>query len=675
MVGTPTARRWLRRSHPRGHRPAPPTRVAWLVALGLAALLLPEVLVPARAGALSLSVSANPTSVTPGSVLTISMSAAQSATPGTVDFYAGVLAPDGNTIVFFSDLAFHLGLASLSNVAPLHPILAGVEVSQPFAFNTPQTFTYTWTGNEPAGTYIAFFIALVPSALSDGIVQGGEVVAAASAQFAYTPGLQLTGLSSTSASPGQPLVLTGTAFNPAAQPSVRFFDEQGYSVEIGAALVQPTFLIVIVPPYVDVSTHQFGPGTVSVQVAQSGGTAVSNILPGLAIGSPPALTLPPGSVAANFVGMMVLFLQDVDGVLAELETASGGQAQTGSLRSKLSALRTDLATLESQIRAAIANPGSPPTIGTFAGSPIVLDPATLRLADQWLLAILDATFGGAPVSAAASLAGPISRGIVPCTGSGQTLSNTVGQQPNSDAAAKARLIDVLRECRNDLALLGAFWGAGGAAGLWFASSMAAAVGAEVPLGLMLIAAAPPVALLAASLGLGLVIVGVSVDPAAAQQLLDQFNKFLQEIFLLSPFSAVLGLLSPGGSAAFDIVRNGQEILQTEFPTVYTRIVNFLGTLVPPPPPGCGALVTTVPAHPAPFQDYTVTIQIACAPPGAVVTISISGTDGYSDSTSCVVDSSGRATCQLAVPGAAAGVVDTVTVQIPGFAPQTIVISF
>ena len=70
----------------------------------------------------------------------------------------------------------------------------------------------------------------------------------------------------------------------------------------------------------------------------------------------------------------------------------------------------------------------------------------------------------------------------------------------------------------------------------------------------------------------------------------------------------------------------------------------------------------IPPDPAPFQDYVVTVEILCAPAGTLVEMTISGTDGYFDGNECVV--SGDATCELFVPGAQAGVVDTVTVTLP-----------
>jgi hypothetical protein len=80
--------------------------------------------------------------------------------------------------------------------------------------------------------------------------------------------------------------------------------------------------------------------------------------------------------------------------------------------------------------------------------------------------------------------------------------------------------------------------------------------------------------------------------------------------------------------------------------------------------------TVNPVNPAAGQSYTATAQIGCASQNTKVTISISGTDGYQNSTLCTV--TGSATCSLGVPGAASGVVDTLTVKIDGGPTRTIV---
>ena len=64
---------------------------------------------------------------------------------------------------------------------------------------------------------------------------------------------------------------------------------------------------------------------------------------------------------------------------------------------------------------------------------------------------------------------------------------------------------------------------------------------------------------------------------------------------------------------------------------------------------------TSPIDPAPFQSYTGKGTAQCLAEGANLSISISGSDGYSDATSCPPR---NLECQLGVPGAEDNVVDT-----------------
>jgi hypothetical protein len=82
---------------------------------------------------------------------------------------------------------------------------------------------------------------------------------------------------------------------------------------------------------------------------------------------------------------------------------------------------------------------------------------------------------------------------------------------------------------------------------------------------------------------------------------------------------------------------------------------------------------TNPADPAPFQSYVATAQIHCAPPDTQVTISIVGTDGFTSSSTAIIQGDANAT--LFVPGAEEGVVDTVTVRVRNGPTRQIVLVF
>lgn len=73
------------------------------------------------------------------------------------------------------------------------------------------------------------------------------------------------------------------------------------------------------------------------------------------------------------------------------------------------------------------------------------------------------------------------------------------------------------------------------------------------------------------------------------------------------------------------------------------------------------LLTVTPTDPAPFQDYIVNARYTCATSSVTVTMRIVGTDGYTSSTFCYGNT--PSSCALYVPGAAALIVDRVTVTI------------
>ncbi len=105
----------------------------------------------------------------------------------TVDFYFGALLPDGDPVVFFTDLAFNSGTGRLSAPATLRPIVAGVDLTAPFVYNEPSFFAYPWQGGEPAGSYVLFLAAVRPGALADNRVDPDDIVALATATATFTP--------------------------------------------------------------------------------------------------------------------------------------------------------------------------------------------------------------------------------------------------------------------------------------------------------------------------------------------------------------------------------------------------------------------------------------------------------------------------------------------------------
>ncbi len=91
--------------------------------------------------------------------------------------------------------------------------------------------------------------------------------------------------------------------------------------------------------------------------------------------------------------------------------------------------------------------------------------------------------------------------------------------------------------------------------------------------------------------------------------------------------------------------------------------------------GLALLLSVNPPDPGPGQAVVVTINVTnCVPNATQVEYSVSGTDGYSAGNTLTVDASCAAS--FGIPGGAAGVVDTVTVDIVGTGvTQTVSYSF
>ncbi len=135
---------------------------------------------------LGLSVATNSATFVPGGSLVASVTVDDPGLSTTVDFYFGALLPDGDTVVFFTNLAFARGVGSLAKPATLRPIVAGVDLTAPFTFIQPAFFTYTWTGGEAPGTYVLFVAAVRSGALADNSIDPGDIVALSTATVTFT---------------------------------------------------------------------------------------------------------------------------------------------------------------------------------------------------------------------------------------------------------------------------------------------------------------------------------------------------------------------------------------------------------------------------------------------------------------------------------------------------------
>lgn len=393
--------------------------------------------------------------------------------------------------------------------------------------------------------------------------------------------IKIDTLSSTSALPASLLTITGSGFDPTAALSVRFFDGKDFTVDIPVIDANTTAVNVSVPPFIDMTTGEFEAGVVNVKVIQTSGTITlrSNTIFGFEIGSLPTLTLPPGEVTANIAGFLELTLTDTQNRLSELDTSSGGQINTETLRSELETMRIQFGQLKNMIRDSIANPGQAETVGEINGIPVTLDQESLRLADQWMVAVIDgilAQLQVAPLSKASLLATAQATGCTQideptlCSAE-KTLTGYKTVDGSEQQTSQEYLMAVLPEARDILADLSKKFAAATAvigAGL-------ATAGGSIPLNVVALLTAAPLEGLVVLFVMDATSLSVkSDDKDAAKRLLDDFDGFM-EFVLTGAISPILGAISEPSGILFDLY-SGLDPLVRDF---LNQVSAFLGLVV------------------------------------------------------------------------------------------------
>lgn len=130
-------------------------------------------------------VSTSGTQFSAGQTITVGLFAHNPAGNPTLDLYAGVLLPDGFTIVYFAGPGGFGGVGDLrapSTVAPLAAAGSGFFADVPVFLQ----FTFPAAGL-PAGTYTLFAGFFRPGALLDNAIAAGELVALHVAEIVYFP--------------------------------------------------------------------------------------------------------------------------------------------------------------------------------------------------------------------------------------------------------------------------------------------------------------------------------------------------------------------------------------------------------------------------------------------------------------------------------------------------------
>ena len=304
---------------------------------------------------------------------------------------------------------------------------------------------------------------------------------------AAAPGqIHVLSLSSASSLPMSLLSMTVLDLDPTAEVAVRFFNDDGFLLDIPAIDVSVHSLVVSVPPFTDPSTGSFVAGIVNVQVIQQSGTSTlaSNIVTGFHIEDLPFPAVP-GMVTESFLAATI-------GLANQLPTVIRGTifdtpAVTADIRNQLS----NLITLDGEVQALIRNPSSDFTLGSMEGTLVTVRMSDLETSDRLILGILLAQ--GSSQGAVTSVFSRGDRRALAANGGAcagheaQAYTDALLHDPASASSAATAYANAFLNCGPD-AFNRAYQVVGGAGGV--------AVGAVALLGIPTGAAALPGAALA-----------------------------------------------------------------------------------------------------------------------------------------------------------------------------------
>ena len=127
----------------------------------------------------TLTLSLNQNRFQPGDTLRLALQAGNTGPGLSADFYFGILLPDGVTAVFLTSLSPLTGVTARidGNPQAFKALAADAFIPQGLNVTLNDVIVFTFSGNEPPGTYVLFAAFTLPGAFTDGRVDAGDILA------------------------------------------------------------------------------------------------------------------------------------------------------------------------------------------------------------------------------------------------------------------------------------------------------------------------------------------------------------------------------------------------------------------------------------------------------------------------------------------------------------------
>ena len=240
---------------------------------------------------------------------------------------------------------------------------------------------HTIFGQVLEGKGIADTISKVPADASGRPTQS---VTIHSIEITKTGAIHLQSLSDSRAVPMSLLTITASGFDFDSDLQVRFFDEQGYSVDVPAASVDLTSLTVSVPPFIDFTTGEFGPGVVDLRLVQKSTTdsLESNTVSGFQIEDLPSFEEPTGTITLAYFDAIIQLFLNAKEHLTILERFVPGESASPELIAILDEQRAGYVAAKNDVEAVIADPGISVEFAQFGDDTLALNITPIAIMDR-----------------------------------------------------------------------------------------------------------------------------------------------------------------------------------------------------------------------------------------------------------------------------------------------------